>query len=574
MPRTQYQSTLLLPTLRDDPASAETVSHKWMLRAGLIRKLAAGIYNILPAGLRSLRKIERIIRDEMNAAGAQELLMPSVIPAELWQDSGRWEKYGPELLRLKDRHNRDFVFGPTHEEVITDIVRNNITSYKQLPLNLYQIQAKFRDEIRPRFGVMRGREFLMKDAYSFHANTESLATTYDRMAQAYHNIFRKTGLDFVVVDADAGTIGGSRSQEFMVLADSGEDALVRCPDCGYAANLEKASFRPTVPLFLEQPERAEVATPNQRSIEEVSTFLGVPPDRMFKTMVYNTERGPVMVVLAGHRQVQETKLRSALQVAWTELPEAEEVLALAKGPAGFLGPINGNLPLYVDRSATTIDWGVTGANKLDTHITGVVLADFPDYEVVDVAEAVHGDGCPGCEGTLVQKRGIEVGHIFKLGTRYSDAMQATVLDEKGQAIVLEMGCYGIGVTRSMAAAIEQHHDDKGICWPWPIAPWHIHLLLLDPVDDSAKRILGAVEPVTVERGWELLVDDRMERPGVKFNDADIIGCPLQLIAGNRGLSRGMVEYKIRATGERGEFPVEDLKHNIIKLVRSMLDKTR
>ena len=556
----QLQSTAMLPTLREAPKDAETASHILMLRAGMIRKLAAGIYTTMPMGLRVQRKLETIIRQAMNATGAQEVLMPAVIPAELWQESGRWQKYGPELMRIKDRHQRDFVIGPTHEEVITDLVRRSIDSYKALPVNLYQIQSKFRDEVRPRFGVMRGREFLMKDAYSFHLDDADLDQTYRAMHNAYSTIFRQAGLQFVVVDADSGNIGGSRSQEFMVLASTGEDELAHCPACNYAANVEKARRHWHANPALTAGSATEVHTPNRRTIEEVSTYLGIAAGQMLKCVMYESDKGPVMVVVAGDREIQDVKLAAAANVEWIRSLPPEQVQAVTGAPRGFLGPIG--LPravrLLVDASASHIEDGVTGANRPDYHLRGVRYADLPPHELVDVAKVLEHDPCPQCQKPMRLLRGIEVGHIFKLGTKYSEAMQLAVSAADGAPITVTMGCYGIGVSRTVAAAIEQNHDTKGICWPWALAPWHIHLLELDPELADVQSVRKTVVQECARLALDLLVDERAERPGVKFNDADLIGCPVQIIAGAKALKAGHVEVKHRRSGERENVPVAEL----------------
>lgn len=548
----QLQSATLLPTLRDAPKDAETVSHILMLRTGMIRKLAAGIYTTMPMGLIVQRKLEAIVREAMNAAGAQEVLMPAVIPAELWQESGRWYKYGPELLRFKDRHERDFVMGPTHEEVITDLVRRSVDSYKSLPVNLYQIQSKFRDEIRPRFGVMRGREFLMKDAYSFHLDDPDLDQTYRAMHEAYSRIFERAGLQFVVVDADSGNIGGSRSQEFMVLASTGEDELAHCPACKYAANVEKAQRHWDAPHAGPAAEPQTVHTPNRRTIEEVSSFLKVSPAAMLKCVMFESDRGPVMVVVAGDRDVQEVKLAAAAGGEWIKAMAPEQVQQATGAPRGFLGPVGLPTPvrILVDHSVTQIAAGVTGANNPDYHLTSVGYHHLPAHELVDVAKVLDKDPCPQCRESMQLLRGIEVGHIFKLGTKYSEAMTLSVTAADGSPVTLTMGCYGIGVSRTVAAAIEQNHDAKGICWPWALAPWHIHLLELDPQLPEVQALRQQVLTAARTLGLDVLIDDRSERPGVKFNDADLIGCPIQIVAGAKSLKAGQVETKLRRSGER------------------------
>ena len=546
-----YQNRLLLPTLREVPSDAEIASHQLMLRAGMIRKLAAGIYQMLPMGLRVQRNVEAIVRQSMNAAGAQEVQMPVVLPDELWGQSGRLDQYGPELARWKDRHGRGFVLGPTHEEAVCDIARSTLKSYRDLPVNLYQIHTKFRDEVRPRFGVMRGREFVMKDAYSFHATESALDQTYLVMLQAYKEVFATAGLEFVVVDADSGNIGGTGSQEFMVLAESGEDAIATCSNCDYGANLEKAATR--------QPQKAEtksdltlIHTPNISQIQAVADFLKVAASDCIKCMLYETDTTPLMVLLRGDRTVQDVKLQAAVNAQWVRPMEEELILQNFGDITGYLGPYQfpGSIQILADFSVLDVTQGVIGANQANFHFTGWSYADLGSHEIVDVVEVRDNDHCPACEkGTLAIVRGIEVGHIFKLGTKYSQAMGVSVLDEQGQSIPLIMGCYGIGITRTVAACIEQNHDENGITWPWNLAPWHIHMLLLDPEAPEASSLVQQVANYAMQA--TILVDDRQERPGVKFKDADLIGCPLQVVIGRKGLENGVIEYKLRKSGKKG-----------------------
>ncbi|MGH7806197.1 MAG: proline--tRNA ligase, partial [Candidatus Binatia bacterium] len=466
-------SRLLAPTLKEDPSDAEVVSHKLLLRAGMIRQVARGIYDFLPLGLRAVRRVETIVREEMDRAGAQEILMPAVCPAELWQESGRWDRYGKELLRLKDRHDRDFCFGPTHEEVVTDLVRREVRSYRQLPINLYQIQVKFRDEVRPRFGLMRGREFLMKDAYSFHTSVEDCRREYDNMFRTYSRIFERCGLSFRPVEADTGAIGGSQSHEFQVLASSGEDAIASCPACGYAANVEKAESLATPPP--EAPPRAleEVATPGKRTVEEVGALLGIPPERFVKTLVYVTDAGEAVVALVrGDRELSEPKLKAALGGAAIAMADAATVERTTGAPVGFAGPVGLSGRVLADRGLRGLRDAVSGANREDTHVVGLDLErDAGSLTFVDLAKAAAGDRCGRCEkGVLEIHRGIEVGQVFYLGRKYSEAMRAVFLDAEGAEQTIEMGTYGIGVTRTVAAAIEQNHDANGIIWPIPLAP--------------------------------------------------------------------------------------------------------
>lgn len=543
----------LLPTLKETPSDAEIASHQLMLRAGMIRKLAAGVYNYLPFGLRSIRKVEQIIREEMDRAGAIELLMPMVIPAELWQESGRWEHYGKELLRFADRKDASFCLGPTHEEVITDLVRNTVRSYRQLPLNLYQIQGKFRDEIRPRFGLMRGREFIMKDAYSFDLDEAGADVAYEKMYQAYRRIFVRCGLKFRAVEADTGNIGGTSSHEFMVLAASGEDAIVSCGRCEYAANIEKAE----VALVPQQPvapgaELQKVATPGCRTIDEVSTFLQVAPERLVKTLIVQTDTGEVLaVLLQGGHELNDIKLCRLLGCNEVTLAPDDVVGRVTGAPPGFAGPVGLQLRVLADYAVRGMADFVAGANEADAHFVGVNLGrDCAVEQFADLRSARSGDICPRCGGVLEIWRGIEVGHVFKLGSKYSAALGATVLDDQGQERVLFMGCYGIGVGRTVAAAIEQNHDENGIVFPMPIAPFQVLVTVVNPreaeVLEAAERIYADLQAL----GVEVLLDDRDERPGSKFKDADLIGIPLRLTVGARGLKENAVELQERATGER------------------------
>jgi prolyl-tRNA synthetase len=544
-------SRLLLPTLREEPADAEVVSHTLMLRAGMIRKVAAGIYTLLPLGVRVVHKVEQIIREEMDRAGAQEVVMPCVLPAELWKESGRWDQYGRELLRMQDRHQRDYCFGPTHEEAITDLARREIKSYRQLPLNLYQIQTKFRDEVRPRFGVMRAREFVMKDAYSFDADEAGAEQSYARMYDAYMRIFQRCGLEFRAVEADTGLIGGRYSHEFMVLADTGEDAIVSCSACDYAANLERAEIGVIAGETDERPKRLErVPTPGHRSVQEVTAFLGVPAQRLVKTIIFETEQGAVAALVRGDHEINEAKLRRHLEVMELEMAGDELITDVTHAPKGFAGPVGLDLRIVADYALQGMRNMVTGANELDTHLINVNLErDFQIDEFTDIRLAQEGDPCPRCPGHLQISRGIEVGHIFKLGTKYSEAMEATYLDLQGTERMLVMGCYGIGVGRTVAAAIEQNHDQHGIIFPLAIAPFHVLVL---PVNNRDAQIRGVAEDLyqdLVEKGIEVLLDDRDDRPGVKFKDADIIGIPFRLTVGERNLREGKVEIKVRSSGE-------------------------
>lgn len=557
-------SNLLISTLKETPADAEIVSHQLMLRAGLIRRLASGLYTWLPMGLKILRKTEAIVREEMDKAGAQEVLMPSVQPAELWQESQRWEKYGPELLRITDRHQREFCYGPTHEEVITDLVRQEIRSYKQLPVNFYQIQTKFRDEIRPRFGLMRAREFLMKDAYSFHLDQASLQETYDNMYATYSRIFSRIGLEFRAVQADTGSIGGNASHEFHVLASSGEDAIAFSDKSDYAANVELAA------AIAPQGERAAatetmtvVETPAQHTIDDVSQYLDKPASQCLKTLlVEGAEEGSVVaLVVRGDHELNEIKAeKHPLVAAPLTFVTPEKVLEISHANIGSVGPVGLTIPVIVDHAAAFVSDFVCGANQDDKHLTGVNWGrDLAEPETADLRKVVAGDPSPDGEGTLEIARGIEVGHIFQLGENYSSKLNAVVLTESGKSQVITMGCYGIGVSRVVAAAIEQNHDDRGIIWPESIAPYQVVLV---PVNaHKSVRVKEKAEEVyqqLLDAGVDVLLDDRGLRPGVAFADMELIGIPHRLILGERGLDNGMIEYKNRRSGDGEEFAIEDV----------------
>ena len=558
-------SQFLLATEKETPADAEIISHQLMLRAGMIRKLAAGLYTWLPLGLRVLRKVEAIVREEMDRAGAQELLMPAVQPAELWQESGRWQEYGGELLRLRDRHNREFCFGPTHEEVITDLCRRELRSYKQLPANFYQIQTKFRDETRPRFGVMRAREFLMKDAYSFHVDQASLQETYDRMFTAYSTIFTRLGLDFRPVQADTGSIGGNASHEFHVLAASGEDAIAFSNVSDYAANVELAeAVAPTGERPAPGAEMATVDTPGQHSIEELCQFLKVDAAQTVKTLLVNGANaegepdGVVALVLRGDHELNTLKAEKLPGVAApVSFAEEDAIKAAAGCGAGSIGPVGLSVPVIVDRAAAHLADFVCGANQDGKHLTGVNWGrDLPEPEVADLRNVQEGDPSPDGQGTLEIKRGIEVGHIFQLGQKYAEAMNATVLDENGKATIMTMGCYGIGVSRMVASAIEQNHDDNGIIWPEAIAPFNVAIVPMNM--HKSQRLREAVDALYDElqaAGFAVLLDDRKERPGVMFADMELIGIPHRLVLGERGLDAGNLEYKGRSDTDKQEIPL-------------------
>lgn len=554
-------SQLLLATVKETPADAEVISHQLMLRAGMIRKLAAGLYTWLPLGLRVLRKVEAIVREEMNAAGAQEVLMPAVQPAELWQESGRWEQYGGELLRIKDRHQRDFCFGPTHEEVITDMVRREIRSYKQLPANFYQIQTKFRDETRPRFGVMRAREFLMKDAYSFHINQESLQDTYDAMHAAYTRIFTRLGLDFRAVRADTGNIGGSGSHEFHVLANAGEDAIAFSTASDYAANVELAeALAPAEHRAAPAQTLASVETPGQHSIADLSAYLKIPARACVKTLlVQGRDGGVVALVLRGDHELNAIKAEKLPQVAVPlTFAGVEQIRHAAECDAGSLGPLRLKAIIIADRAAAQLADFVCGANQNGRHLTGVNWGrDLPEPEVADLRNVVEGDPSPDGLGTLAIKRGIEVGHIFQLGTKYSQAMNATCLDETGRAVVMTMGCYGIGVSRVVAAAIEQNHDANGIIWPAAIAPFQAVIIPISMHKSTRQQTAAeTLYQQLRQAGIDVLFDDRKERAGILFADMDLIGIPHRLVLGDRGLDAGEIEYKGRRDADSQMIPLD------------------
>jgi prolyl-tRNA synthetase len=563
-------SQLLIPTLKEDPADAEVISHKLMLRAGMIRKLTAGVYSYLPLGCRSLRKMEQIVREEMNAASAQEVFLPMVQPSELWVESGRWDVYGSELLRFKDRHGRECCLGPTHEEVITDLVRRDVRSYRDLPLNLYQIQTKFRDEIRPRFGLMRGREFMMKDGYSFDATEEGAEKSYSLMWDAYKKVFARCGLRFRAVEADSGPIGGSFSHEFMVLADTGEDTVVSCDSCDYAANMEKAETRPVQAAtsgVSGPPKR--VATPGVRTIEEVSLFLKVQPQDLIKTLVLKTDKGAVAVLVRGDHDLNEVKVKNYLNATELEFADERTIEEITGGPLGFSGPVGlAGVTILADHAIGAIPSAVVGANEKDAHLVDVnPQKDFQVNHFGDFRAVVEGDPCPRCDGKLKLSRGIEVGHVFKLGVKYSEAMNARFLDADGKERPMIMGCYGIGVSRTVAAAIEQNHDEDGIIFPPPLAPFSA---VVTPVGAKNSEIDETAEQIyrdLWDKGIDTLLDDRDERPGVKFKDADLIGIPFRITVGKKALAEGKVELRNRRTKEMSL--VE--KSAIVEAVKSGLE---
>ena len=566
-------SKTLIPTLKEDPADAEVVSHKLLVRAGYIRQISRGIYDYFPLALKVIRKIETIVRQEMDRAGAQELLMPISSPAELWQESGRWELYGKELIRFKDRHERDFCLGPTHEEIITDLVRRSVRSYRELPFNLYQLQTKFRDEVRPRFGLMRGREFIMKDAYSFHVDIEDCRREYDNMYQTYKRIFSRCGLSFRPVEADTGAIGGSQSHEFQVLAESGEDAIVSCDSCDYAANVEKAEVKGKLPagrdISQESPKLAKVATPGKKTVPEVAEFLKLSADRFIKTLVYTTDAGELIAVLVrGDHEINELKLRATLGCRQADLADENAITAATGVVPGYLGPIGLKLRVIADLSVHGMRGAVTGANEANTHFINIDQErDFTPSAFADLRLAVSGDPCPRCDsGKLQTHRGIEVGQVFYLGTKYSEKMGATYLDAEGREQPIEMGCYGIGISRMVAAAVEQNHDANGIIWPLSIAPFQVLVL---PINYKEAKLREAAEKLYQDlqrAGVEVMLDDRDERAGVKFKDADLIGIPLRVTIGAKGLDKGCIELRTRRDGKTDDVPLGDALKTIQSLI--------
>ena len=549
-------SQLLAPTLRDDPGDAEIISHKLMVRSGMIRKLAAGIYYYLPLGNRVIKKVENIVREEMNKSGAQEVYLPSLIPAELWRESGRWDLYGKELLRIKDRSDREFCYGPTHEEVITELVRNNVKSYKELPINLYQIQTKFSDEIRPRFGLMRAREFCMKDSYSFHETEESLDITYKKMKETYSSIFSRCGLDFAIVEADVGMMGGSESMEFMVKAPSGEDAIVYCDKCNYSANVEAAKSYPDgyqANISKGHDDNIlEIHTPNVKTIEELTSFIKTGPENFIKTLLYEVIYGNdfkvVMALIRCGHEINETKLKNYLKADHLVLAKDEEIKKATGAERGYAGPVGiKNIDIISDVYVMEIKSGFTGANKDNYHLKNVKPnIDFIPKSIVDIRQAKDGDICPKCgKGKYKLARGIEVGHIFKLGLKYSLSMNATFLSKEGEAKPFIMGCYGIGIGRTAQAAVEQSFDENGIIWPAAISPYHADIVVIDVNNKEHIKLAENIYESLWAQNIEAIIDDRDERPGVKFKDADLIGFPLKIILGEKALKNGEVEFKNR-----------------------------
>jgi len=575
-------SHLFIPTLKEVPQDAEITSHQLMLRAGLIRKLSSGLYSYLPLGLRALQRVEHIVREEMNRAGGQEVLMPAVQPADLWRRSGRYESMTDVMFCLKDKNDRDMVLGPTHEEVITEIVAREINSYRQLPRNFYQIQTKFRDEIRPRFGLMRSREFIMKDAYSFDVDDPAAMESYAQMYAAYERIFARCGLATTAVEADTGAIGGSHSHEFMVMAEAGEDGIAVCDSCGYSANLEKASSKIEPRNDPEDSAMPElVDTPNLSKIAEVSKFFDNPEHRCIKTMIYVTgirkddgssDEKTIAISVPGDREVNEIKLGKALKVDWVTLADVKTVIDVTGSKPGFAGPIGLEIPVYADERLRGIQGATAGPNVADKHYTHVNLErDANVAEWVDVCTVKEGDGCPTCDAKLVEKRGIEVGHVFKLGTKYSEKLGANYLDSDGKQHDMVMGCYGIGVSRTLQAAIEQCHDKDGIIWPFSLAPFHVHIAVLDIADDAVTGVVDELVTGLEFAGLDVLIDDRDGRPGGKFKDADLIGMPIRVTVGKRGLDKGIVEIKPRATTDREDVAPDVALARILAIAEQLKD---
>ncbi len=565
-------SQYFLPTLKETPGDAEVVSHQLMSRAGMIRKVAAGIYDYLPLGLRVIRKAENIVREEMNKAGAIEILMPAVCPADLWEQSGRWQQYGKELLRLKDRKETEFCIGPTHEEVVTEIVRGTVNSYRQLPVNLYQIQTKFRDEVRPRFGLMRGREFIMKDAYSFDATDEGANLSYEKMRKAYCRIFERCGLKYRMVEADSGAIGGSFSHEFMVLADTGEDVVISCESCEYSANIEKAVVIDKGEMSQAPMNEVErVVTKGAHSVADVSVMLELKPSQIVKTMLVIVDDEPVAVLIRGDHELNVAKVKNLLGASVVELATPEQIAKATGGPVGFSGPIGLKITLYADNAVKYMRNMGVGGNEKDIHLEGVNLErDFQVKQFADLRDAADGDTCPHCGGRYSNTRGIEVGHIFKLGTKYSESMKATFLDADGVAKEIIMGCYGIGIGRTAAAAIEQNHDENGIIWPMPLAPFQVIVTMLNPKDEEVLAAGEKLYQDLLSEGIEVLLDDRDERPGSKFKDADLLGIPLRINVGARGLKEQSFELQERRAGERVMLPIEGAAQKVAEQVRTAL----
>ena len=564
-------SQLYAPTLRETPAEAEVASHQLMLRAGMIRKAAGGVYSYLPLAWRCLRKIEQIVREEMDAKGGQEIAMPIVQPAEIWQQTGRWNVYGDEMFRLKDRHQRDFCLGPTHEEMVTTLVKADVRSYRQLPLLVYQIQNKYRDEIRPRFGLMRGREFIMKDLYSFDRDSAGLEVSYQKMYDAYCRIFSRCGLEYRPVEADPGAIGGSGTHEFMVIADSGEAAIAYCESCDYAANVEKAELQAEAKMN-ELPRMIEVKpTPGAKTIQEVAQFLAVEPKRLIKSLAFISEKGPVLALLRGDHELNEIKLANHLDVLQLQMADEDAMGKLFGSEAGFVGPVGiKGVRIVADLSVMGMINAICGANRKDQHYVNVEpMRDFKPDAVIDLRMIQEGDPCPRCDSRVKTARGIEVGQVFKLHTKYSKALEATFLDEDGQEKLMVMGCYGVGVSRTMAAAIEQHHDENGIIWPASIAPYPLVIVPINTKDEAQMNLCSRIYTELQQYGLEPVWDDRDERSGVKFKDADLIGYPLRITVGPKAIKEDCVEVKVRRTGEIFFFPFDQYVAKVIELLKAL-----
>lgn len=564
-------SQLYAPTLRETPAEAEVVSHQLMLRAGMIRRATGGIYTYMPLALRTLRKIETIVRQEMDAKGGQELLMPIMQPAEMWQETGRWDVYGDEMFRLKDRHSRQFCLGPTHEEMITTLVRSDVRSYRQLPLKLYQIQNKYRDERRPRFGLMRSREFIMKDLYSFDKDEEGLNESYDQMYDAYTKIFTRCGLRFRAVEADGGAIGGSGTHEFMVLAESGEAAIVYCPTCDYAANVEKAELK-AIAVAEEEVQALEIVdTPGTKSIEAVTALLNVTADKTIKTIVYTTDKGTVLALVRGDHEVNEVKVQNLVGCLTIELADERIITEDLASASGFIGPVGTTCAIVIaDLTVMNMYNGICGANKADQHYKNVnVNRDFTPTMIADIRQIQENDPCPHCSSAVKTARGIEVGQVFKLHTKYSEALKATYLDNNGREKPMVMGCYGVGVSRTMAATIEQHNDESGIVWPAAIAPYHVVVVPISAKDEAQMSLAETIYEKLNTSGIETVLDDRNERPGVKFKDADLIGYPLKITVGPKAATEQVIEVKVRRTGEIFNFAIDNYLGEITDLLAKL-----
>ena len=564
-------TNLYAPTLREVPAEAEVPSHQLMLRAGMIRKAAGGVYSYLPLAWRTLRKIEQIVREEMDAKGGQEIAMPIVQPAEIWQQTGRWDVYGDEMFRLKDRHQRDFCLGPTHEEMVTTLVKQDVRSYRQLPLLVYQIQNKYRDEIRPRFGLMRGREFIMKDLYSFDRDTAGLEISYKKMYDAYSQIFSRCGLEFRPVEADPGAIGGSGTHEFMVIADSGEAAIAYCDGCDFAANVEKAELLPLTSVAEAEKPLETVATPGKKTINDVAGYLSLSADRLIKSLAFITEKGPVLALIRGDHEVNEIKLANLLNVLQLEMAGEKEIQSLFHSEPGYIGPVAlSNVTIVADASVMNLHNAVCGANEADRHFINVLpRRDIKPTHVADIRLIREGDPCPRCSSPVKTARGIEVGQVFKLHTKYSQALDATYLDENGQEQLMVMGCYGVGVSRTMAAAIEQHHDADGIIWPASIAPYQVVIVPINTKDEPQMTMAEQIYRELSAVGVEVVLDDREERSGVKFKDADLIGYPLRITVGPKALKENCVELKVRRTKESLLLPLDGYVDGVTRLLASL-----